>query len=410
MKKELSVAILALLVVSLVAVGCPPLYLQREPGPAPPGPFPPPDKEWSRTFGGRERSVAQSVQQTRDGGFIIVGWREGAGEFDYDIWLVKSDEKGNKEWSRTFGGPHSDKAHSVQQTVDGGFIIVGDTASFGAGSNDAWLIKTDGEGNKEWSRIFGGLDADRARSVQQTRDGGFIIVGWTDSFGPGDIWLIKTDQEGNKEWSRTFGGRITDHGWSVRETLDGGFIITGTLYRGGPRYGDLWLIRTDEHGDKEWCRTFDRGGGETGHSVQQTRDGGFIIAAQVYPPFIGRSDLWLIKTDQEGNKEWSRSFGGWGSEGLPSVQQTRDGGFIIVASTESFGAGKSDLWLIKTDQEGDKEWSRTFGGREREGGSSVQQTACGGFIIAGTTNSFGAGKSDFWLIKLAPEHAILPVS
>ncbi|MCL0059230.1 hypothetical protein M1O20_01760 [Dehalococcoidia bacterium] len=308
MKKELSVAILALLVVSLVAVGCPPLYLQREPGPAPPGPFPPPDKEWSRTFGGRERSVAQSVQQTRDGGFIIVGWREGAGEFDYDIWLVKSDEKGNKEWSRTFGG------------------------------------------------------------------------------------------------------RITDHGWSVRETLDGGFIITGTLYRGGPRYGDLWLIRTDEHGDKEWCRTFDRGGGETGHSVQQTRDGGFIIAAQVYPPFIGRSDLWLIKTDQEGNKEWSRSFGGGGSEGLPSVQQTRDGGFIIVASTESFGAGKSDLWLIKTDQEGDKEWSRTFGGREREGGSSVQQTACGGFIIAGTTNSFGAGKSDFWLIKLAPEHAILPVS
>ncbi|MCL0073268.1 hypothetical protein M1N91_03505 [Dehalococcoidia bacterium] len=137
MKKELSVAILALLVVSLVAVGCPPLYLQREPGPAPPGPFPPPDKEWSRTFGGRERSVAQSVQQTRDGGFIIVGWREGAGEFDYDIWLVKSDEKGNKEWSRTFGGPHSDKAHSVQQTADGGFIIVGDTASFGAGSNDA---------------------------------------------------------------------------------------------------------------------------------------------------------------------------------------------------------------------------------------------------------------------------------
>ncbi len=256
-------------------------------------------------------------------------------------------------WERTFGGNKEDVGISVQQTSDGGFILLGVTESFGAGGGDFWLIKTDAEGKMLWEHTFGGEDWDYGFSVQQTSDGGFILLGGTYSFGAGDsdFWLIKTDAEGKLLWEHTFGGEDWDYGFSVQQTSDGGFVLLG-----------------------------------------ETKSFG-----------AGDSDFWLIKTDAEGKMLWERTFGGRDGDGGISVQQTSDGGFILLGGTESFGAGDGDFWLIKTDAEGKLLWERTFGGSKWDYGISVQQTSDGGFILLGETKSFGAGDGDFWLIKTDAE-------
>ncbi|MCH8012142.1 MAG: Ig-like domain-containing protein [Candidatus Marinimicrobia bacterium] len=294
-----------------------------------------------KTFGGSEDDDGRSVQQTTDGGYIIVGTS-----------LIKIDSNGNEEWinQSIFG-------RSVQQTADGGYIITGYTFSFGNGGQDIWLIKTDLQGNEEWNKTFGGSDDDKAFSVQQTTDGGYIITGWTRSFGNGgwDVLLIKTDSEGNEEWSKTFGGSAWEQGLSVQKTENDGYIITGWTDSFGIGNGDVWLIKTDSNGNEQWNKTFGDSYGDVGNSVQQTTDGGYIITGYIYSSGNSKNDVWLIKTDSEGNEEWNKTFGGSGHEMGNSVQQTTDGGYIITGSTNSFGNGRRDVWLIKTDSQGNTE-------------------------------------------------------
>jgi len=204
-------------------------------------------KEWSKTFGGSGWDVANSVQQTSDGGYIIAGRTDSYGAGPGDAWLIKTDSSGKEEWSKTFGGSGHDRANSVQQTSDGGYIIAGRTNSYGAGSNDAWLIKTDSSGKEEWSKTFDSR-YDGANSVQQTLDGGYIIAGYTGSYGPGydDAWLIKTDSSGKEEWSKTFGDPRRyrdDRAYSIQQTLDGGYIIAGYTESYGAGDHDAWLIK-----------------------------------------------------------------------------------------------------------------------------------------------------------------------
>jgi hypothetical protein len=357
--------------------------------------------EWNKTFGGSGSDWGNSIQQTRDGGYIIAGRTRSYGAGASDVWLIKTDAKGNKEWARTFGGSDSDWGDSVQQTRDGGYVVVGSTGSYGAGEQDAWLIKTDAKGNKEWNKTFGGSDSDWGDSVQQTLDGGYIITGKTDSYGAGasDAWLIKTDAKGNKEWDKTFGGSGDDYGFSVRQTRDGGYIIAGRTGSYGAGDWDVWLIKTDAKGNKEWNKTFGGSDRDDGYSIQQTRDGGYIIVGETSSYGAGERDVWLIKTNAKGNKEWARTFGGSDSDWGDSVQQTRDGGYVVVGSTGSYGAGEQDAWLIKTDAKGNKEWDKTFGGSDSDWGDSVQQTRDGGYIVVGSTGSYGAGGWDVWLIK-----------
>jgi hypothetical protein len=355
-----------------------------------------------KTFGGSSYDRGYSVQQTTDGGYIITGYTESFGDGSIEVWLIKTDSNGDEEWDQTFGGSSSDYGYSVQQTTDGGYIITGYTESFGNGQYDVWLIKTDSNGDSLWTQTFGGSDDDYGNSVQQTIDGGYIITGYTYSFGNGDddVWLIKTNSQGQEEWNQTFGGSSYDSGYSVQQTTDGGYIITGYTESFGNGQYDVWLIKTDSNGDSLWTQTFGGSDDDYGNSVQQTIDGGYIITGKTSS--FG-SNVWLIKADSQGQEEWNQNFGGSSYDYGLSVQQTTDGGYIITGYTYSFGNGDDDVWLIKTNSQGQEEWNQTFGGSDDDYGNSVQQTIDGGYIITGYTYSFGNGSSDVWLIKTDSE-------
>ena len=358
--------------------------------------------DWDKTFGGSGLDVGQCVRQTSDGGYIIVGSID-LSLYSKDIWLIKTDSNGTKQWDRTFGEyDHGDEGYSVQQTADGGYIITGETgSSYGPGYPDVWLIKTDSAGDVQWDRTFGGPGFDYGMSVQQTTDGGYIVAGTTSSYGVGghDVWLIKTDSDGDREWDRTFGGTEDEWDPSVSQTSDGGYIIAGKTESFGAGWWDVWLIKTDANGTEVWSRTFGTANTDAAHSVQQTSDGGYIIAGETASFGAGEMDIWLIKTDAGGSEVWSRTFGGEYDDYAREVQQTSEGGYIVVGTTEGYAGRRTDVRLIKTDENGIKEWGRTFGGLSTDFGSSVRQTQDGGYIITGTTNSYGSGWLDVWLIK-----------
>jgi len=370
----------------------------------------PGDTLWTRLYGGTGSEQGYSVQQTQDGGYIITGYA--MINWNYDVYLVKTDAQGDTTWTRTFGGTSVEQGEDVQQTSDGGYIIAGYTSSYGAGSMDFYLVKTDASGNQEWSQTYGGSALDWAFSVQQTQDGGFIVTGSTQSYGAGshDIWLIKTDASGNQEWNRTFGGSEYDHGNSVLQTSDGGYIIAGVTLSYGAGSYDFWLIKTDASGTEEWNYTFGGTEDDQGNSVQQTVDGGYIIAGHTNSYGAGDYDVYLVKTDGSGIEEWSQTYGGSYMDIGESVWQTSDGGYILTGETKSYGAGSYDVYLVKTDASGTEEWSRAYGGWDDDKGYCIQQATDGGYITAGSTRSFGAGSADVWVLKIESEAPLPDVS
>jgi PGF-CTERM protein len=363
----------------------------------------PPGEEWNKTFGGIDYDVAHSVQQTSDSGYIVAGFTRSYGAGESDFWLVKTDSKGNEQWNKTLGGHDLEGARSVQQTSDGGYIIAGLFRSrVDLDYSDFLLVKTDSNGNEQWNKTFGGVyEPDFARQVQQSSDGGYIIVGITRSYGAGwfDLWLIKTDSKGNEQWNKTFGGNGSDAALSVQQTSDGGYIIGGHTFSYGAGDSDLWLVKTDSNANEQWNKTFGGTDYDVAHSVQQTSDGGYILAGETRSYSADEHDFWLVKTDSKGNEQWNRTFGGNGTNAW-SVQQTSDGGYILAGNTLWYRTGRSDFWLAKTDSKGNEQWNKTFGGTGSNVAYSVQQTSDSGYIIAGKTDSFGAGDFDFWLIKI----------
>ena len=340
------------------------------------------------------------VQQARDGGYIVVGETHSFGAGSSDVWLIKTQADGSEQWNQTFGGTQADWGYTVQQSTDGGYILIGSTSSYGAGQSDVWLIKTDASGAMQWNQTFGNSESDYGYFVQQTSDGGYILVGESFNSGSGtrDVYLVKTDDRGNQVWAQAFGDSSEALGYAVWQTSGGGYIITGFIDSFVTGQTGIWLIKTDGDGTKGWDQIYATSKSAVGRSVQQTADGGYaIVGFRAYSD--GSYDAWLIKTDSLGNIQWEQTFGGNGDDLAAAIQQTSDEGYIIIGLTQSYGAGLNDVWLIKTDASGAEQWSRTFGGSSWDVGRSVQQTADGGYIIGGTTQSFGAGDADFWLIK-----------
>jgi hypothetical protein len=358
---------------------------------------------FAKTYGGTGGDDAYSVQQTSDSGYIMAGRTNSFGAGWDDIFLIKTDANGNIIWAKTYGGSANEYAFSVQQTSDGGYIVAGRTNSFGAGSTDILLIKTDANGNIIWAKTYGGTNTDSALTVQQTSDGGYIMVGITYSFGAGgrDIFLIKTDASGNVQWAKTYGGTGDDYAHSVQQTLDGGYIVAGWTNSFGAGGEDILLIKTDANGNIIWAKTYGGTDDDGAYSVRQTSDGGYIVAGWTISFSMGVGTF-LIKTDANGNIIWAKTYGGDGDfySGARSVQQTSDGGYIVTGNTVYLsGLGWLEIFLIKTDANGNIIWVKTYEGTNVEEAFSVQQTSDGGYIVAGWTLSFGAVWGDAFLIK-----------
>jgi hypothetical protein len=366
---------------------------------------------WSQTYGGTENDGALSLLQTSDGGYAMAGFTRSFGAGMDDFWLVKTDEAGGMQWNRTYGGAGSDIAVCLIETSDGGYALVGYTESFGAGSNDFWLIKTDKAGNIQWNQTYGGADGEYAFSLVETSDGGYTIAGYTRSYGAGrdDFWLIHVDSTGNAEWNQTYGGWDDDGTIFMVHTSDGGYALAGMTESFG--YGsdrdDFWLVKTDSSGNMEWNQTYGGAIREYGFCLVQTSDGGYAMAGCTCSFGAGSHDAWLVKADALGNLEWNRTYGGADVDGVTSLIQTSDGGYMLAGCTCSYGAGKGDFWLIKADEAGAMQWNRTYGGAEFDIASSLVATSDGGYTIAGYTYSFGAGNSDLWLIK-TDEQGVIP--
>ena len=312
------------------------------------------NEQWYKKYGTYDReNVAQSIRQTSDGGYILVGY-SGIPQ-NMELYLAKTDSNGNILWDRTFGKIDSfDAGRCVEQTSDGGYIIVGETGAYGDEAQNVWLIKVDTNGNEQWNKTFGGSGYDGGNCVKITSDGGYIIVGFTDFYnvdGYTDVWLIKTDSNGNEQWNKTFGGADNDEGRSLQITSDNGYIITGYTYSYGAGYGDVWLIKTDSNGNEFWNKTFGGSDYDEGWSVEETNDNGFFVTGS-YGWCYSQPDIYTIKTNSNGNEQWHNVFDHNGAEdvGYYGIQKS-DGGYIVCGYTGNYLEEKIDVWIINFEGE-----------------------------------------------------------
>jgi len=338
--------------------------------------------QWEECIGGTETDGGWSVKQTADGGYVVAGYAFGEskdGNVEYDLLLVKLDETGKIQWQRSYGGSGYDYAMSVQQTRDGGYIVAGSTnsndrdVSENHGLFDYWVLKLDSDGNIQWQSCFGGSSPDYAQSIQQTVDGGYIVVGYTSSSDGDvkekhrfdDIWIVKLDETGKIQWQKCLGGNGDDAGFAVRQTLDRGYIMVGHTYsdEGDVSFyhedGDGWVVKLDENGKIQWHRCLGGKLDDGARSVQQTSDGGYIVAGYTYSDDgdvsgnRGDRDAWLVKLDSNGNIEWQKCLGGSSEDDAYSVLQSSDGGYVVAGYTFSNDKdvkgnhGNYDIWIVK---------------------------------------------------------------
>jgi hypothetical protein len=367
-----------------------------------------PLNRWSKTYGGDMIDWGNCIQQTSDGGYIISGtYKRNAWSLWYcHFYLLKIDASGNEEWYKIHGTyDRENVAQSIKQTLDGGYIIAGYS---GIPQNmDLYVAKIDFNGDITWTRVFGESDSfDMGRCVEQTSDGGFIITGQTGSFDDGsqNVWLIKIDSNGNEQWNKTFGGTGYDGGNCVKITSDGGYVIVGfSDSYSADGNTDILIIKTDSNGTQEWSKTLGGADLDEGRSIQNTLDNGFIITGYTNSYGVGSADVWLIKTDATGNELWNKTFGGSDNDDGYCVQQTNDSGFFI---TGYYGWGNSqpDVYTIKTDSTGNEQWHNIFDNNSLEDvGYYGIQTSDGAYIVAGYTGDYLEEDIDVWVIKFDEE-------
>jgi len=399
------------------------------------------------------QDYAKNIRQTSDGGYIVAGYTYSndsnvtGNHGSYDYWVVKLDSAGTTDWQRCLGGSNSDQAYSIQQTADSGYIVAGYTTSNDGnvngnhGSYDYWVVKLDRAGTTDWQRCLGGSNVDYANSIQQTTDGGYILAGSTRSndgdvnsnHGFMDYWVIKLGSTGTLLWQRCLGGSSYDTAYDIQQTVDGGYIVAGYTYSndgnvaGNHGNQDYWVVKLDSAGTILWQKCLGGSGTDVATSIRQTADGGYIVAGYTWSNDgnvngnHGSADYWVVKLGSTGTILWQKCLGGLQGEVANSIQQTADGGYIVVGYTTSNDGnvsgnhGNQDYWVVRLDSTGTLLWQRCLGGSSADEAYSLQQIADGGYIIAGNTESNDGnvtgnhGYNDYWVVTLMPDITPAPL-
>ena len=408
-------------------------------------------------YGGNSYESAKNLRQTSDGGYVIIGetFSGVSGDISQpnkgysDIWILKLNADGSKAWDKSLGGSSFDFGYDIYPTPDRGYIVVGgifgndtDATDTIYGAQDIWIFKLNDDGSIAWDKTFGGSLYDKISSIQNTSDGGYVVVGTSNSAngniydsnkGGLDLVVIKLNADGSKAWNKTYGGSGSEQGISIQTTSDNGYIIVGftesdniDIEDGNNGGKDIWVLKLNADGSKDWDKTFGGSGDDLANSVQTTSDNGYIITGytksnnfDVEDGNNGDMDIWVLKLNADGSKAWDKTFGGSGEDQANSIQTTSDNGYIVTGYTSSDSMdiedgnnGTIDVWVLKLNADGSKAWDKTFGGTQVENGLSIQKTFHGGYILLATTTSSGGdgdikdennGYYDVWVIKLDSE-------
>lgn len=337
------------------------------------------------------------LAQTSDDGYVMSGATWVSDDAWYDVSLMKADENGSLLWVKTYGmGTFNiEVGYAVVETNDGGYWIAGGTDGY-TGNSDFWAIRTDENGDTLWTNHYGGDGEDYAYAGVQTNDGGYILAGATNSFGAGmdDVYVVKTDENGIEQWAKYYGTEMFDYANGIQQTADNGYIIVGSSNM------DAYVIKIDENGAVVWENTYGGGATDEAFSVKQTDDGGYIVAGKNMSEGAGSYDVWLFKLDENGNMDWSQTYGGVEKDQGFDVAITDDGGYFITGYSESYHQAEedSDMYIIKTDENGDEVWSFNYGDTHDDGGASGMQTPDGGYAAFGYKYVSGEGMN-FYLVK-----------
>lgn len=352
---------------------------------------------WAKTYGGESSESISDIRQTSDGGYIIAGQTGSFGASIYDAWLLKLNKNGNVQWQKSYSNSSVDDLRSIQETADGGYIAAGQTWFVKGGDVNAWVLKLDAQGNIIWQKIYDGLSA---YCIQQTADGGYIVVGEIS----GDGWVLKLDSAGNVEWQKSLGSSGSDSFLAVQQTHDAGFILLGSSnsFQGGQWV--TWVVKLDGVGNTLWQKTY--GTFYTNpYSISAAADGGYVVAGMVTLPETvapNAADFWIVKLTSDGSVEWQRIYNFAEYDRIYRVRPANGGGYIAVGEVFFSGQSTSNIWVAELDSAGTIRWQQSYGGSSYEWANSIQQTVDGGFIVGGITWTFGFGPAggDVLVMKL----------
>jgi hypothetical protein len=341
---------------------------------------------FQKTYGGDGYYRSSEIRQTKNGDYVLCGsGHNNSDTTDYNIYVIRTTSIGDTIWMRQYGGVKWDEGSSIVESFDGGFALTGYTSSYGAGKYDVFLIKIDSNGNFLWSKTYGGTEDDEANSIVQTSDSGFVIAGWTKSFGSGgsNDYLIKTDGNGDTLWTKTYGGNNEDAS-SICQTHDGGFAITGNTWLSGSAW-NVSLIKIDSAGNILWANSYGGNDNDWANSIAEMSDGGFVMGGGTVSFGGGYTDCYLLKTDASGNLLWSKTFGGVSEDEFRSVY-AKDNGQIICVGVIDGQPGSwagTHLCLVEFDSNGNIFWTKAYNPSLTDECYFVTQASDNGIVVSG---------------------------
>ena len=368
----------------------------------------PPDSAWLHRYGGDGEDWGFCAVESGKHEYVIVGHESSSGVDSRNVWMLAVDENGDSLWSEIIGGPKEDGVQFILNTKKNEFLLAGITRSYGSGDRDAMLIKTDESGNVDWMKFYGGSKQDVGNSVCEALDGGYAFCGRTESFSNSmDGWLVRVSETGEKLWEKSFGGENYDDLVNI-VAIEDGYLLAGSSlsFGGGPYNG--WLLRTNLNGDSLWSYSIGGAGDDRLREIHLLPDNKFLAVGHADHVGEGGLDCWLVCFSIDGDSLWSKTYGGPGRDRCWCLTEGENGSYILGGDTYSFGAGRSDAWLIKVNLNGDSLWSTTFGGDGDEECYSILMTPDQGYLITGRAGDISSEKTGYLLIKTTPDTLDLP--